>query len=527
MSRPDVTHSVTRGAFYLAIEKIAALISGTLFFVVMLRLLGPSKYGIMTLALSIVALATMATGNFEMFLERYTAEYHAQGRLLTLRRAQRLSLTLKLGMGLVAGLGLIALSPLLAHQFGAPDLARLLPLLAVTVAGDGFATTGRAVLYGLQRFRELTLLSVLFHVAKIALVCVLWFTRQGLVALAVGLAAITVALGIAQTVVPMWMLRGARDDGDPPADREQGRSMLRSVLSYSTPLMGARITFLTGQNLGKVVLGKLFEPAQLGYFSFAFQTIERFVELIYILPASLLPSLTQLVARGERERLRLVFDRSHRLIQVASCAVSLLLFIFAREVTLLVGSPLFEPAVPVLRVLALVPIARTAQLPLAMLFQALRLPGTVLTLDLLKFVVEFGSYFVLIPWLGLTGAGFANLLGASISYVVALLLLARVVPDGAGERARSVLVCLALFTPLLAAGWLADAFLDPFWSLTLRVILVPIGALGVFALGLVDRHDLERLALIPLERRWMQRIRDAVIGLAGGVAQLVRPRGAA
>jgi O-antigen/teichoic acid export membrane protein len=298
VSRPDVAHSVTRGAFYLAIEKVAALISGTLFFVVMLRLLGPTKYGIMTLALSIVALATMATGNFEMFLERYAAEYHAQGRLLTLRRAQRLSLMLKLGMGLVAGLGLIALSPLLARQFGAPDLARLLPLLAVTVAGDGFATTGRAVLYGLQRFRELTLLSVLFHVAKIALVCSLWFMRQGLVALAVGLAAITVALGIAQTVVPMWMLRRVRDEGDPPADREQGTVTMRSILSYSTPLMGARITFLTGQNLGKVVLGKLFEPAQLGYFSFAFQTIERFVELIYILPASLLPSFTQLVARA-------------------------------------------------------------------------------------------------------------------------------------------------------------------------------------------------------------------------------------
>ena len=222
-----------------------------------------------------------------------------------------------------------------------------------------------------------------------------------------------------------------------------------------------------------------------------------------------------------------MFDRSHRLIQVASCAVSLLLFIFAREVTLLVGSPLFEPAIPVLRVLALVPIARSAQLPLAMLFQALRLPGTVLTLDLLKFVVEFGSYFVLIPWLGLTGAGFANLLGASISYVVALMLLARAFPDGARERARNVALCLALFAPLLAAGWFADMFLGPLWSLTLRVMLVPVGVLGVFALGLVNGPDLERFASIPLERAWMQRIRDGVIVIAGGMARLVRPSGVA
>ena len=525
VSRPDIAHSVTRGAFYLAIEKVAALVSGTIFFVVMLRLLGPTKYGLMTLALSIVALATMATGNFEMFLERYAAEYHAHDRLLTLRRAQRLSLALKLGLGVIAGLGLIAFAPLLAHQFGAPELGILLPLLAVTVAGDGFATTGRAVMYGLQRFREMTLLSVLFHVAKIALVCSLWFMRQGLVGLTVGLAAITLAFGIAQTVVPLWMLRHARD-ADASASTPEPGSMLRSILAYCTPLMGARITFLTGQNLGKVVLGKLFAPALLGYYSFAFQTIERFVELVYILPASLLPSLTQLVARGERGRLRLVFDRSHRLIQIASCAVSLVLFVFAREITLLVGSPLFEPAIPVLRLLALVPLARTAQLPLAMLFQALRLPGTVLTLDLLKFVVEFGSYFVLIPWLGLNGAGLANVLGAFVAYVIALWLLARTFPEGASERRGTVLQSLALFAPALLAGWLADVYAPPAWSLGLRVAIVVLALLGVFAFGLVNRPDLERFSQIPLASAWMQRTRDALVAIARGLTRFALPRSA-
>ena len=46
------------------------------------------------------------------------------------------------------------------------------------------------------------------------------------------------------------------------------------------------------------MLGKLLDATSLGYFSFAFQTIERFVELVYPLPSALLPSLTHLVARG-------------------------------------------------------------------------------------------------------------------------------------------------------------------------------------------------------------------------------------
>src|SRR5262249_23312187 len=120
--------------------------------------------------------------------------------------------------------------------------------------------------------------------------------------------------------------------------------------------------------------------AQLGFFSFAFQTVERFVEVAHTLPAALLPSLTKLVATGERERLRWVFDQAFRLIQAGACALSLGLFIFAPELTRWVGSPMFIPAVPLLRIMALVPLARTAQQPFTMLFQALRLPGIVLTL---------------------------------------------------------------------------------------------------------------------------------------------------
>jgi hypothetical protein len=140
------------------------------------------------------------------------------------------------------------------------------------------------------------------------------------------------------------------------------------MLAYCTPLLGARLTFISGQNLGKIVLGKLFDLTQLGYFSFAFQTVERFVELASTLSSALMPSLTQLVARGERDRMRWVFDQAFRLIQVVAGALSLMLFVFAPELTRWVGSPLFAPAVPLLRILALAPLARTAHLPLNMMF---------------------------------------------------------------------------------------------------------------------------------------------------------------
>ena len=521
MNGREIAHSVTRGAFYLAIEKVSALLSGMAYFALLLRWLGPTKYGIMTLALSFASLATMATGNFEMYLERYAAEFVARGRLRTLRRAHYLVLAIKLGLGLVASVPVVLAAPLLARQFDTPELAALLPILAVLVVCDGFATTSRATLFGIQEFRWVSLLAVLFHIAKTLLVGALWWSRQGLMALAIAMAALTALQGIALSVVPGWMLRRARDpDG---AMAEEHGSLLRSVFGYCMPLLGARVTFVSGQNLSKIILGKLYTATELGYFSFAFQTVERFVELAYTLPSSLLPSLTQLVARGERERLRRVFDPSLRLIQVAATTLSLGMFLFAHEITRLVGSPMFEPAVPMLRIMALVPIARTAQQPLTMLFQALREPGRVLWLAIVKFVAEFGSYFVLLPAFGAAGAAWANLTGALVSYLAALALLARSLPEGARERARSAALAGALALPIVAASIAVAGRLPAPWSVALRIGLRPVTVWAVFALGLVTRLDLERLSAIPLSVRWMRLIRDTIVAAAGRLARAAQP----
>jgi len=122
------------------------------------------------------------------------------------------------------------------------------------------------------------------------------------------------------------------------------------------------------------VLGKLFDLTQLGYFSFAFQTVERFVELASTLSSAIMPSLTHLVARGERERMRWVFDQASGSSRCGGCAHAPAVRVRARAHAL-GGDPLFAPAVPLLRILALVPFARTAHLPLTMMFQAMRLPG--------------------------------------------------------------------------------------------------------------------------------------------------------
>jgi O-antigen/teichoic acid export membrane protein len=524
VKRGEIAQRVTRGAFYLTVEKAAALLSGIAYFALLCRWLGPTKYGIMALALSIVGLATIATGNFEVFLERYAAEYQAHGAYRTLWRAHRLALGVKLALGGLTALVLMAISPWLAPYFHTPELALLVPVLALTVASDGMATTGRATLYGLQEFQWVSGLALAFHLAKTVTVALLWYKDQTLFQLAIGLTLIGVAHAVASAIVPAWIVR--REMRATPATSHEisERDLLRLMGRYCAPLLGARITFIAGQNLSRVVLGNLFEAKLLGLFSFAFQTVERFVELVQTLPSSLMPSLTRLVANQERERLRFVFDQAHRLINVVACSVGFGLFVFAPEITRAVGSPLLAESVPLLRILGLVPIARTAQQTPTMLFQAMKRPDVTLGLALLKFVGEFGSYLFFIPWLGLRGAAWANLLGAVLSFLGSLWFLARALPEGREERRASMLTSWLVLVPLLLVGYLLGRWVPMPVSLVLRLLLIPIGLVTLFATGLVTRYDLEKLAGLPLRTAWSRRARDSFVASADRLAQAVAPR---
>jgi O-antigen/teichoic acid export membrane protein len=231
------------------------------------------------------------------------------------------------------------------------------------------------------------------------------------------------------------------------------------------------------------------------------------------------------VALEESERLGYIFDQAFRLVQVAACTLAWAVFAFAPELTLWVGSPLFLPSLGMLQVLALVPLARTSQQPLTMLFQAMRRPGTVLALALIKLGVELGCYFVIVPRMGGLGAAYANLAGAVASYVMALVYAGVLLPEGAGARTAAAVRALLLTLPMLAVSWILSERVHPaIVSFLARAALIVPALVALFALGLITRYDLEKLSALELRAPAVRRLRDLVVGVADRLARVFEPR---
>jgi O-antigen/teichoic acid export membrane protein len=517
VKRGEVARNVTRGAFFLGLERGIASLSTILYSALIARWLGPGQYGLLTLAFSMVSLATGIAGNADLYLERFSAEYQVRDRLATLRRAFGIALGFKLALGLVAAVALVVLAPRLADWYDLPELAILLPLLSAFIVSDGFSSTGRAMLFGLQRYEWVSGLSLIFNIGRSVLAVLLWDTHHGVRALAIGLSALTVAQALMIAAVSMLVLRRARAarplaaGPEPPVEP----GLPRQMLAYCAPLFGANLSFLSGQNIGKLVLGMVLTPADLGFFAFAFGTVERIVEVVYTLPRALLPSLTQIVAGEDRERLHYVFGQAFRLVQVVACVVSLLIFVFAREIVFAMGGPMFQRAIPMLRILALVPIVRTAQQPLTMLFQASRRPGYVLSLALVKLLTEVAGWIALVILLrmGAPGACWANVLGAVTAFAGAMWLGRTLLPEGSGERLGAMMRSIALVLPLELLVLAGDRWLGAPFALGLRVLVPVVAFIGLFPLGLVVAYDLEKVSSLPLPGTWLGRRRDGLVSV--------------
>jgi O-antigen/teichoic acid export membrane protein len=438
-------------------------------------------------------------------------------------------------LGLLAGLAIYWLLGWITKQYGPgfEKLDVLIFLLLPLVVFDGFSSTGRATLYGLQQYSWIAGLAVLTHTLKLVAVIILAKTGRGPSSLAITLSGLAILGGVLSTTTALVLAAGrAREslaNGSDRSPNESARTILGDMFRYCMPLLGARAAFMSGQNLSKVVLGKLFDAQALGLFSFAFQTVERFIGLVYAIPSSLLPSLTQLFARGEDERMRRLLDKGFRLVATMACVLSFFIFVFAEEITRVIGGERYLGAVGLLRILALVPWVRTAQQPLTMAFYALRRTGMVLGLALLKAATEMGSYFLLIPLVGLAGAAWANLLGAFLSFFGALILIGRAVPGSNGHRV-AVIAKTGVLVALGAAASLVlhDMGLHPVALFAIKLLaLVPLLIVGIVTFDLVTDDDLSRAEAIELETPWKLRLRDAALrGVRGvrGLARKLRPR---
>jgi len=254
--------------------------------VLLARLLAPEQYGLVSLALVLIAYA----------------EAVADGGVA--RAAVRGAVLCSAAFGAVlAGAGVLA-APLIGSFFGRADVVPLVRVLALSLVAAGLSAVPEALLRRSLEFRQLTVATVIRSVVTGILAISLALAGYGAWALAWG----TVAGTVSYCVV-LWLLHPRITSPEPI---EPLRSALRTILSYGVPVAGANLLAKLIFDVDYLVVGHSLGAEALGYYTLAFRLPEfLIVNVFFVISSVSFPLYSR--ARNDPARLRTGYLFSVRL----------------------------------------------------------------------------------------------------------------------------------------------------------------------------------------------------------------------
>ncbi len=404
---PPTSQRVARNSALYFVSLALPALAAVFLVPVTVYALGPARFGLLALAWAVAE----GTGMFDFGLGRATVRFVADA---TVRGRERLNEIVFAGavsqtaMGLVAGVLLFSLAPLLVHRVftispaAEPEAIAMFRVLALHIPVLLGMASLRASLEGAQRFDLSTALRIPSSLASVvvpaiaasmgaSLGTIMWLLLAVRLVLALALAyAVSRALTLERWRLPSNL------------------STLREMLRYSG---WVAVSAALGPALGsfdRFVVGSIVGVTALGYYTGAAEGANRFLLVPVTAFTALLPALAATDARGERARALMVTRAARRQLAALLFPLCLTLFFFAPALLRLWLGPAFaEAAGTALRILSVgVFLTGLAHLPMALLYASNR-PDLPAKIHLFQVCVHVPLTLLLVKRWGITGAALA------------------------------------------------------------------------------------------------------------------------
>lgn len=385
--------------------------------VILARFVGADAFGVIALAvLAVGALDVMAAGG-GIQTALVQQQEPVEDDLATAFTIQAVR-----GATLMALLWLIA--PLVAAFFDTPLVAPVIRGLSPLPLLQGLSNPAIALSVRELRFDRLfwwRLPEVLFGLA-LGLVAIM--VRRDVWALVVTIVGGQAAATLCSYGVVRWRPRFACV-----------RQVAWRLIRYGRWVQATRIvTYLCvyGDN---AVVGRLCGTAALGFYQLAFRLAEVPTTAVALVAARVaLPAMSEL--RQDPDRLRAWYFSGMRSLLAANVVFAALLLVFAGPVVRFLPGPGWEPAIPVLRILAMAMVFRSLIVFGAELFNALGTPQVTLAIHVVRLVTMAVTILPLTLRLGIEGAAISVLL-AGVAGSVAQFRFAHTALVGPARKGHS------------------------------------------------------------------------------------------
>ena len=244
--------SLIKSGFWTTYGAIATRVLALLSNLLLARLLSPSAFGV-------IAVAYIFWGFVNLFTQDSAGSFLVYKGLED-KRYLNTSYTISLGIGLVLGIALVAVSPIAAKFFGVPNLVWILVIFAFNLLLSCAQSVYSGVLTRRMQYRELANSNLIASVVRV-------FFTAGCAFL--GFSYWSFVIGDTAFWIVLWLLlrhhakQDFRLEIDPEAKTE--------VLSYCLGSTGSSLGYYLNANGDNFTIGRMLGSTNLGYYNFAYQ----------------------------------------------------------------------------------------------------------------------------------------------------------------------------------------------------------------------------------------------------------------
>ncbi|MFD0714004.1 stage V sporulation protein B [Paenibacillus sp. GCM10027626] len=522
--------SFIKGALILLMAGIINRILGFVPRIALPRIIGAEGVGLYQLAYPfLLVMLTLITGGIPLAIAKWVAEAESKGDSHRVKQIFHTAMAFIILFSLVITAAFIWFTPwMVATLMTDPRVYQTFLCMSPLLLIIGISSVYRGYFQGKQNMIPTAVSQTVETAIRIVfqLSFAVWMLPYGLAWAAAGAMIGVIAGEIAGLLVLLWHYRRHKRSSKPgqaePAsggeaklsDRPKKREpILRHLLSLSIPVTGSKMigsfsylfeSIITARALAIAGIATAAATAQYGALQgMIIPVLLLPTALTYSLAVSLVPSLSEAAAQGDRRLIHKRLHQSMRLALVTGAPFVVVMALFADPICRLLYN--YAEIAPMLTWMAPIGLFIYMQAPLQAALQALDKPGTALSNTFIGAIVKLLLIMKLaaMPELGIYGA----LIAINVNTVLVTVLHWISVTRFIGFRMQYldfIKVGGAMIIMGAASLWLMKQQLMPALPLNLVaacLIGLLIYLLLMVKLGLIDRYDLAR---IPYLNRWFK-----------------------
>jgi O-antigen/teichoic acid export membrane protein len=469
VSRESLREHAAQGVKWSTLQILGARLMTLLVFVVLARILEPTAFGLVTLAAVFVALMQVFIdqGFSQAIVQRQTIE---PGHLDSAFWSSVL-LSCLLTAAAVAGAGLIA------DLMGEPELESVLRWLSLSLVVTALGSTPEAILRRELAFRSLAIRQLAAAAAGGAV-------GVGAALLGYGVWSLVAQLLVQSAVgsLILWIAVPWRPGLD------VSWAYFRDLFSFGSNIVAMNMVNFLNRRSDDLMIGAVLGTRALGYYSIGYRILLLLTDVMTRTIESVAFPLFAKV-QGDLARLRRGYLIATQISAAIATPVFLAVAALAPQLIAVAFGPGWEPAVPVMQVLALIGVLHASLFFNSTVLVATGQPRTALFITTVNAVSNVIAFAIAVQW-GIVAVAAAYVIRGYLLSPLPVLMVKRVIDFRLSEYVRRFAIPLGCSAPMVAVMLALREALAP--RVADVVVIAPVAAVGALTYLLAMRFAAPR-----------------------------------